>query len=82
MAYQRKTEDEFQIHGDYGHGAGFEEVTCETTRAEGLARLREYRENEPGVPFKLVTKRLPIDDGRCPHGMFYSGAGGCPACSS
>ena len=22
------------------------------------------------------------DDGRCPHGMFYSGAGACPACGS
>lgn len=25
---------------------------------------------------------LPADDdeGRCPHGMFYTGAGACPAC--
>jgi hypothetical protein len=59
MAYKRKTVDEFQIHGNYGYGHGFEEVTAESTRKEALDRLREYRENEPGIPFKLVTKRVP-----------------------
>jgi len=23
---------------------------------------------------------LPGDEGRCPHGMFYTGAGACPGC--
>lgn len=38
---------EWQVQGDYGQG--FECECTETTRAEGLARLREYRANGPGV---------------------------------
>lgn len=60
MAYQRKTRDEFQVHGNYGYGHGYEEVTAEDSFREARARLREYRENEPGIPFKLVTKRIPL----------------------
>lgn len=60
MTYQRKTRNEFQIHGDYGYGHGFEEVTAEDTRKEAIQRLHEYRENEPGVPFKIVTKRVSL----------------------
>jgi hypothetical protein len=54
--YERKTEDEFQIHGDYGYG--FEEVTCEVTRQLAREQLKCYRENEPGVAFKIVKKRV------------------------
>ena len=60
MAYQRKTRDVYEVHGDYGHGHGFEMVTAETERPEARARLREYRENEPGVAFKLVKTRERI----------------------
>lgn len=60
MAYVRKTRDEFEIRGNYGYGHGFETVTSETTRREARARLREYRENEPGVPFRLVCVRVPL----------------------
>ena len=59
MAYERITEDEFQIHGDYGHG--FEELTCETTFKEAKQCVKNYRENEPGVAFKLITKRIKIN---------------------
>jgi hypothetical protein len=58
MKYQRKTEDEYQVHGLYAHG--WEEVTCEETRREARARLREYRENEPSTAFKLVHRRVKI----------------------
>ena len=58
MSYVRKTEDEFQIHGHYGYG--WEEVTCETDRKTARETLRNYRANEPGTPFKLVKKRVPI----------------------
>ncbi len=57
MAYVRKTRDVFEVRGDYGYGHGFECVTAEESRREALARLREYRQNEPGVPFKLVKTR-------------------------
>lgn len=60
MAYQRKTSDEFRILGDYGQG--FEEVTAESTRAEARDRLKEYRDNEPGVSFKLTgPHRVPLE---------------------
>jgi hypothetical protein len=58
MSYQRKTEDEYQIHGYYAHG--WEEVTCEETRRQAKERLKEYRENEPETAFKLVKKRVAI----------------------
>ena len=54
--YQRKTFDEFQIQGDYGYG--YEEVASETTLAEARQRLKEYRENERGISFKIVKKRV------------------------
>lgn len=58
MSYKRKTRDVFEIRGDYGHGP--ECVTAEVTRREARERLREYRENEPGVCFIIVTTREPI----------------------
>jgi hypothetical protein len=33
--------------------------------------------NEGGNTFEYKVKD---DDDRCPHGMFYTGAGACPAC--
>lgn len=58
--YIRKTVDEWCVYGNYGYGHGSEMVTCEETFKEAKQRLTEYRENEPGVPFKLVCKRIPI----------------------
>jgi DNA polymerase IIIc chi subunit len=55
-AYVRKTEDEFDIEGNYGQG--FEMVTCETTRKMARERIREYRDSEPGIPFKIVKHRV------------------------
>lgn len=59
MAYIRTTEDEFQIHGNYSQG--FEELTSETTWKEAKQCIKDYRENEPGVQFKIVTKRIQIE---------------------
>lgn len=56
----RKTKDEYEIQGDYGHGHGWEKVTTEETWRAAKDQLRTYRENEPGVPFKIVTKRVPV----------------------
>lgn len=47
------------IQGNYGHGHGWEDVTAETSRDETLARLREYRDNEPGTPFRRIRRREP-----------------------
>jgi len=57
----RKTRDVFEVRGNYGYGHGFETVTAETNFAEARARLREYRENEPGVEFKIVRVRERIE---------------------
>lgn len=54
--YQRKTYDEYQVQGNYGFG--LEMVTAESTYKEAKERLKEYRENEPGIAFKIVCKRI------------------------
>ena len=59
-ARERKTEDEYQIHGNYGHG--WEEVTAESTMKDARAQLKTYRENEPGVSFKIVYKRVKKEE--------------------
>lgn len=56
MSYVRKTEDEYDIMGNYGQG--FEVVTCETTWRQAIATKKDYRTNEPGIPFKIVKHRV------------------------
>jgi len=47
------------IQGNYGHGDGWEDLTAETSKDEALARLREYRENERGTPFRRIRRHEP-----------------------
>ena len=56
--YKRKTKDEYEIRGYYGYG--WECVTTEETRKEAIARLKEYRKNEPGTAFTYIKKRVKI----------------------
>lgn len=56
--YKRKTEDVYEIRGDYGHG--FECVTTEETRKAAREQLKTYRDNEPGIAFKIVVKRVKM----------------------
>lgn len=58
MARRPKTERICVVQGNYGYGHGWEDVTADKTRTECLARLREYRENEPGVPFRMIHRRV------------------------
>lgn len=60
MSYIRKTRDEYQVQGNYGYGHGFEMVTAEDTYKEAKASLREYRDNEPGIPFRIVCKQIKL----------------------
>lgn len=55
-----KTRVIFVVQGNYGYGHGWEDVTAEERGKEGLKRLREYRENEVGVPFRLIRRRERI----------------------
>ena len=57
MAYYRKTRDEYQIHQWWG---SWEEVCAEDTRRSAMARLREYRANQPEVPVRVVKVRVAI----------------------
>lgn len=56
--YVRKTVDEYDIEGNYG--SGWEVVTCEETWSDAVEMRRCYRENEPGVPFRIKSRRVPI----------------------
>jgi hypothetical protein len=57
--YTRKTVDEYEIQGYYSYG--WESVTTEITRREAVEQLKCYRENEPGVLFRLAKRRVPIE---------------------
>jgi hypothetical protein len=54
--YKRKTEDEFDILGDYGQGP--EMVTCETSYSAAMEQIRTYRKNEPGIKFTYKKHRV------------------------
>lgn len=49
---QSVSQYEYELQGLYG--SSWECVMTEDTRAEGLKRLYEYRENEPRTSFRLV----------------------------
>jgi hypothetical protein len=55
-----KTQIMWVVQGNYGHGHGWEDVTAEENRKEAKERLREYRENERGVPFRAIRRRERI----------------------
>lgn len=48
----------WDVQGNYGHG--WETVTAESTWSEARARVREYRENEPGTPLRVVRRRTHV----------------------
>ena len=63
MAYKRKTYDEYQIQGYYSSAYGWEEVCAEETWSAAKQTLKDYCENEPGISFKIVKKRVKIEGG-------------------
>lgn len=60
MAYKRKTQDEYQIHGFYKHG--WEEITAYNKYSDAKTDIKLYRENEPGISFKIIKKRIKIEN--------------------
>ena len=54
MAYERKTIDTWELQLNYGYG--WEYTLTEFTREEARARLKEYRENQPQYPARLVRR--------------------------
>lgn len=61
MAYVRKTRDVWELHVDYCCGCGYEYELSEYSYSEAKQRLKEYRENSPQFPAKLVKKRERIN---------------------
>ena len=55
-----KTKLIWVVQGSYGYGHGWEDVTAEENWKEAKARIREYRENERGVPFRVIRRRERI----------------------
>lgn len=56
MLYKRKTQDEFQLHVNYGYG--WEHETSESSRKDAKRVQREYRENSPEYATKIIIKRV------------------------
>jgi hypothetical protein len=46
------------LQGNYGYGHGWEDLTAEKTYSEMKVRRREYRENEPGTPTRVIKRRV------------------------
>lgn len=61
MAYIRKTIDVWRLYVNYGYG--WEHELDEFSRVEARQRLREYRENCPQYPCKIVKGREPKKEG-------------------
>ena len=58
--YKRLTRDEWRVMGYYSPQYGYECVDTLDTRAEARESLKTYRENERGVSFKIVKKRVRL----------------------
>lgn len=61
MTYKRKTQDEYVLLVNYGDTYGYEEEVVEDTRQEILQRSKEYRENCPEYPTKIIKRRVKIE---------------------
>lgn len=57
--YIRKTIDEYEIQGNYGYG--WEGLVTVDTLKEAKQDLKDYNDNEPSVPHKIVKRRVPIE---------------------
>ena len=57
--YIRKTYDEWELQGNYGHG--WEILTTEESYRAARAQLRCYRENEGGH-YRIKCKRVKKDN--------------------
>ena len=60
MAYVRKTIDEYDIEGNYGHG--FEVVTAENNLEDAKMQYKLYCENEPEFSFRIKKRRVKKDN--------------------
>ena len=57
--YVRKTTDEYTLQGNYGSLYEWEDLTSEETFKEIKQRRKEYTENEPRTPLRIIKRRIP-----------------------
>jgi len=55
MARKRKWRNYFVLKGNYGYG--YEDLTAEDTYKEIRQRYKDYAENEPRTPLKIVRRK-------------------------
>ena len=55
-----RTKPEYVVQGNYGYG--WEDLTASDDYSEARNDLKAYRENETGVPHRLITRRVPITE--------------------
>lgn len=55
-----RTKPEYVVQGNYGYG--WEDLTASDNQAEARNDLKAYRENETGVPHRLITRRVPVTE--------------------
>lgn len=51
----------YVVQGNYGYGYGWEDLTASENWKEARADLKSYRENERGVPHRIIHRRVPND---------------------
>jgi hypothetical protein len=59
MPYKSKTTDEYVIQQNYGYGLGYEDVYATDSRPDAKQALKDYRDNLPQYPARLITRRIP-----------------------
>ena len=57
--YVRKTRDEYRLLVNYGFGHGWEHECTEDSPTAIRLRMREYRDNIPGIRVKWRKVRVP-----------------------
>lgn len=57
-----RTKPEYVVQGNYGYG--WEDLTASDNQAEAKNDLKAYRENEVGVPHRLITRRVPVNESK------------------
>lgn len=78
MPYTRITRDEYTIQQHTGPRYGWEDVCTEDTRQEAIARLREYRENQPEYPARITKRRVRYCEA---HQSTFAYNHTCPSCA-
>lgn len=47
----------YVLQGNYGYGHGWEDLTAAETHKEICSYRKDYRENEPGTPLRVIRRR-------------------------